>query len=105
MAFRVELSDEASRDIAELYRETTARWSHRQAERWTRGLIATVMSLSDFPLRYPIAQVAHDLGTDIRAVVHSGGRHGVRIFYRVEGDAVQVVRVIHTARDLSTPDE
>ena len=68
----------------------------RAADKWLRDCERRVLSLAKLPRRYEIIPEAEDLGDDIRHDLFGN----YRIIYRVEGDKVTVLRVIHSSRVL-----
>lgn len=74
----------------------------KRARDFVRELRASCLSLADFPNRFPLAGRYAKLG--VRYRVHGS----YLIFYRVETDAVVVLRVVHGATDyapLLLPDD
>lgn len=80
-------------DIEEIARYTKREWGKDQARRYLSEMRETASSLSDFPSRNPLLQSKHG---DFRKA--ASGEHF--IFYLVEPDAIDVVRVLHKSMDV-----
>lgn len=89
---KVRLSSEARDDLIAIG-DTIARDSPLRASTFVRELIKACAELSSMPLRYPIARRYEAKG--IRRRVYGN----YQIFYRVIGEQVFVIRVLHGARD------
>jgi toxin ParE1/3/4 len=81
----------AAADIRRVAHETRAAWGEAQAALYSAALRDDIKSLREFPLRFPEYQPRPGLRR------MNSGRHAV--FYLVFEDRVEVVRVIHVARD------
>jgi len=81
----------ALRDLDGIYDYTLAAHGVAQAEAYVRGLWAAMENLCAYPKSGP----ANDLRPGLRSLAVS--RH--RVFYRIEGDAVVVARVLHKVMD------
>ena len=97
--FTVVLSEAAKTDI----RQNTIWWSrHRsveQAERWYVGIVETIYSLAQMPKRWPQAPEASKLKLDIRnALFGISSRPTHRILFEVDGETVNVFRVLHMSQ-------
>jgi toxin ParE1/3/4 len=64
------------------------------ADRFVRDIVAKVESLRDMPARQ---RVRAELRTEVRAVSIS---HYL-IFYRINGDRVRIIRVLHGSRNIT----
>jgi toxin ParE1/3/4 len=64
-----------------------------QAKRYVSALRHAIKALREFPLRHP----EFDPRPGLRRL--NTGRHAV--FYRVTDEQIEIVRVLHVARDLS----
>ena len=82
----------AREDLTEIWTFGAIEWSMSRADAYFGMLMAAIGRLGDHPLMAPPAA---GLGPGYRRLV-------VRahvVFYRVEGDVVEVVRVLHQSRD------
>ena len=99
MAFRVEFTRKAHRDVE----EQLAWWSRRgraAADRWhTQFLVRVIAALEANPHCYPQADEAADLGIDLRVMPYGRRRQVYRVLFTVEGERVVVHRVRHAAQD------
>lgn len=91
--FRVLLTRHAQRDLAEIYDYISAD-SPANAAALVAAIETKVLSLATMPERAPLVPENNLLGTAYRHLVHGN----YRIVYRVEGDAVIVLRIVHGAR-------
>jgi toxin ParE1/3/4 len=82
----------ASADMRRIATDTRARWGHEQAAGYSAALRDAIKSLREYPLRFPEFEGPHK---DLRRM--NSGRHTV--FYLITGDAIEIVRVLHTAMD------
>lgn len=89
MAYRVELSTRAKRDLASIFAYIQAE-SSNQAFLWFQGLEETILSLSYHPERGAIVS-RH---SNIRRVFYGHGRSIYRITYSI-GKRSEVVHVLH----------
>lgn len=87
------LRPEAEIDIDGVADFTIARWGREQARTYVAALRADIASLAHFPLRYP----AHR-STKFRKMI--SGQH--LVFYLVETEIIDVVRIVHVSRDVDT---
>src|SRR5262249_40943820 len=92
----VEISARAERDLFEIY-EHIATDNPRAAKKWFVGLTRQQQLLARFPRRGPVIPEADRLGVEYRHLVHGA----YRTIYRIDGNRVLVVRVIHGAELLA----
>ena len=94
---RFELRDGAKGDLAEIWLTTANRWGVDQAETYVRLIGERVAAICDYPRSNP----AH--GQYRKA---ASGEH--LIFYLVEDDLIDVVRMLHNRMDfeatMASPD-
>jgi toxin ParE1/3/4 len=89
---RVILHPKARADLREIWLKTAERWSERQAEAYTRGIVAFFDLLAEEP---GIARERRDIHPPVR--IHPYKSH--LIFFRATDDHVEVVRVLHGRSD------
>lgn len=94
MAYRIVRTLRARQDLEDIGQYTLQRWGRRQMAKYLLDLDATIQQLATDP---------ESLGQD-RSHVRSGLRsirHGQYhfVFYRVRGDTVELIRVLHQRRD------
>ncbi len=86
------LSKEAEQDIAEIAEYTIAAFGIEQARQYRDGLIKTFVTLADSPL----------IGRDCGYIKSTYRRHvhiSHVIYYRVQDDSVEIMRVLHGRQD------
>ena len=95
MAYRVEISDPAARDIDEAL-SYILRDSLSAAKSWHSDLTELLDLIADLPTRFGAMAEAKSLKLPYRSVMH----HSHRVIYRIDDEAqvVYVVRVYHSAR-------
>lgn len=91
----VELSPAARADLAEIDDYSADQFGQDVADAYLRGFNEVFALLREHPRA---GSAKPELGQGTRCFVHR--RH--RIFYRVAGDVVTVIRIIHHARDART---
>jgi toxin ParE1/3/4 len=91
---RLRTARAAREDIREIGRFSKAAYGNRVAREYVDGLSATFALLESRPL---VGGIEGDLGQGMR----SFGYRSHRIYYRVDGSDLLVVRVLHQARDVA----
>jgi toxin ParE1/3/4 len=89
MAYRVEITDRALRDLALIYQRIEAETGARAA-RWFDGLEAAINGLERRPHRAP----ATPEDGSLRHLLYGKRPHAYRIIYAIE-DAIATVYVLH----------
>src|SRR5271168_2926390 len=99
MAYRVELSRRAARDLDLLYVEKNAAESHAAAH-WFNGLEKAVAALSSQPQRYPVAPESRKLQRALRHLLYGKKPHLYRVIYEIDAGrkTVWVLTILHGAR-------
>ena len=90
MTYRI--SHAALADMESIDDYTLEKWGAEQADRYLAMLWATFEQIAQAPTRW---RPRPDIHPDCRICVT--GRHA--IFYRVQGDHIEVARVLHDAMD------
>lgn len=98
MDFRVELSDQAQRDITAIHD-----WLHSQqagdaGARWFVALRGAIATLANLPSRCPLAPETRDSPVEVRQLLHGRRPHVYRILFAIEADVVQVLHIRHARR-------
>lgn len=95
MAYRVDLTTRASRDLGQIYFDIAARYS-KQAAEWFNGLEALILSLREHPSRG--SSVPED--PDLRQRFYGAKPYTYRIIYKIDERArlVTVIHIRHGAR-------
>lgn len=97
MSFKVLLSEDAERDIEDIYRFVAARDSLASADWLLSSLEAACAALSEFPDRGNVPKELRALGITEYREVHQGP---YRVIYRVIGTRVVVSSVVDGRRDM-----
>ena len=98
MDFRVELSQQAQRDIAAIYDWLQSQQAGDAGARWFLALRAAVASLTNLPPRCPLAPESRDSPVEVRHLLYGRRPHVYRILFAIEGDVVQVLHIRHGRR-------
>jgi len=103
MAFRVEVSPRAFRDLDEIAGFIETHGSFQQAEEWFNGIMAAIRTLEMMPDRCRVADVSSELGQEVRMLLY-GKRRLYRVYYSVQHrtrttGTVRVFHVRHWARE------
>lgn len=95
MTFKVEISEPAEFDLAEVF-DYIAADSIAMAEKWLKGFTEILSSLEEMPYRFPEIPESKVMRSSYRATLH----HSHRIVYRVDEEfkTVFIVRIYHEAR-------
>jgi plasmid stabilization system protein ParE len=107
MAFRVEISPEAFRDLDLISDFIKEKSSPTVAEQWFNGIFAAIRSLSEMPMRCPIAEESTELETQVRLLLHGTRNRRYKIYFAIhdETKTVRIVHVRHWARKPVEADE
>ncbi|MFM9975911.1 MAG: type II toxin-antitoxin system RelE/ParE family toxin [Beijerinckiaceae bacterium] len=89
---RLRLTEAAERDMAEIAAWLTAETSEAVARRLVGDLLQRLEAVLAFP---ESGSPRERVRPGLRAVL----RHNYAMYYRIEGDLVAVIRVLHGARD------
>jgi plasmid stabilization system protein ParE len=103
MAFQVRTTKTAEAQI-----EATYQWLSQTnpdyADTWFRGLMNTIATLQEKPLRCPLARESRIFPEDVRQLLYGKGRNRYRILFSIKADRVSVLYVRSTAQDDLTPE-
>jgi plasmid stabilization system protein ParE len=94
----VRLSHAATDDLAEIHRYTSHFWGERQADRYVAFLYDAIETLAQDPR--PGASIEAIPGAFVVLVRWPKSRKGHRIVYEVFATHLDVLRIVHSARDL-----
>jgi len=96
MAYLVNISVRAERDLAHIYHFINAEDSHAARE-WYRGLRSAILSLEELPNRWP---ATYEI-PKFRHILYGNKPHIYRVIYRVleKQKRVEVLHIRHGARD------
>ncbi len=90
---RLDIKAAARAELAQIYEFSVAEFGWQIAEAYLTGLRGAFDRLLEFPM---IGPVYPDVTPEVRVIHHRSHR----IFYRIEGDMVLIVRVLHKHRDM-----
>ncbi len=91
--YRVEITRAAERDAISIY-EYIERKSPQRAAKWFAEIERQMRTLSQLPTRCPIIPEADEIGAEYRHLIWGN----YRTIFRIEGNIVYVLRVIHGAQ-------
>ena len=102
MAYRVDLTERASRNLRRIYLTINAE-DTAQAQAWFNGLEQAVLNLDEHPARG--APTPED--GNLRQLLYGRKRHRYRIIYAIDeaNRVVTVLHIRHGARDAFMPDD
>lgn len=83
----------AEADLSAIWLNGAERWGIQQADRYVDGLFAVFDLLADFP---GMARQREEFSPPVR--IHPSGSH--LVIYSLEGQAVQIIRVLHAHQNL-----
>jgi len=92
MAYLVELTHRAARDLAGLYAEKNAAESIAAA-RWFNGLERAVYTLETYPGRCPMAPESKKAGRPLRHLLYGKKPHVYRVIYAID-EQKKLIRVL-----------
>lgn len=90
---RLDIKAAARAELAQIHEYSVAEFGWRAAEAYMIGLRQAFDRLLEFPFIGPIYP---DVTPEVRVFLHRSHR----IFYRIEGEMVLIVRVLNKQRDL-----
>jgi plasmid stabilization system protein ParE len=95
MAYVVDVTPHAERDLAGLYRQVNAEYSGTALE-WYLGIKDAILSLEKHPNRCPVTRETDN----VRHLLYGHKRNIYRVLYRVseKQKRVEVLRIRHGAR-------
>ena len=110
MAFRVEISPRAFKDIDEIARYLEQQGSFDQAEKWFNGIFAAIRTLEDLPNRCPVADESEHLGKEVHLLLCGKRNRKYRVYYSIQQRTpstgkVHVFHVRHWARKSLNSDQ
>jgi plasmid stabilization system protein ParE len=96
MAYSIQVSPLARKDIIETGDYIRDKIDQERATRWKNELLKAIGSLSEMPKRCPVADESRDVGLELRELHHKPHR----IIFTIDepAQAVQILRVYHSAR-------
>ena len=98
MAFRVETTEQAERDILDILDWLISEQAGETGLRWFQGLERAIASLSELPKRCPVAQESENFPFEVRHLLYGRKPHVYRILFTVVGETVYIFYVWHGRR-------
>ena len=89
----LQLSAAAKTDLDDIFDYTRENFGQAQAVKYFQNMNIVFQSICDNPR---LGRTRHEVRQNLRRVVHE---HHV-VFYRIDGDVVKVLRVLHDSRDV-----
>lgn len=97
MAFRVEFLPRAKNDLDSLFLWILST-APLHGPNWFNGLEQTILSLCEQPERCPVARTLSTQFDTVRQLLYGRYPHVYKIYYRVAGEAVEILHIRHGAR-------
>ena len=98
MDFRVDLSEQAQRDIAAIHHWLHLEQAGDAGERWFLELRAAIASLATLPSRCPTAPESRESPVKVRQLLYGRRPHIYRILFAIDGEVAQVLHIRHGRR-------
>jgi plasmid stabilization system protein ParE len=95
--YRVEITPVAERDVLGIY-DSIAQASRQRAVKWFREIDRQTRTLSRAPKRCPVIPESVEIGREYRHLIYGN----YRTIFRIEGEVVYILRVLHGARLLDS---
>jgi toxin ParE1/3/4 len=89
---RLDIKATARAELAQIYDYSVAEFGREVAEVYLEGLRVTVDRLLEFPF---MGAIYPDVKPEVRVMLHRSHR----VFYRIEGEMILIVRILHKMRD------
>lgn len=106
MAYRVELTHRAGRDLSHIYARINAAESSSAAQ-WFNGCEEAVYDLARLPRRCPLAPEGRRAKRPLRHLLYGNKPHIYRAIFEIDESSkiVNVLAIRHGAMDEARPDE
>lgn len=98
MAFRVELTAQADRDLSNISEWLQASGAGEAGLRWFLRLEEACQSLSEFPQRCGLAQESAEFPFEVRQLIYGRKPHLYRILFTIESGTVVILHIRHGRR-------
>lgn len=98
MAFRVELTARAQRDIAAIHEWLQGEQAGAAGARWFAALRQAIDSLQTLPTRCQLAPESRQAPVEIRQLLYGRRPHVYRILFSIEEPVVYVLHIRHSRR-------
>lgn len=99
MAFRVNLTDRATRDLDAILEWLLAHEAGETGLRWFQKMRETIASLAEFPHRCPLAPENKEFPFEVRQLLYGRRKpHQYRVLFTIHEDEVIVLHIRHGRR-------
>ena len=98
MTFRVEVTAEAERDLAEIQDWLLSQGAGETGLRWLAGLEDAITSLAELPERCGLAPENRIVSSEVRHLLYGTKPNVYRIIFKIDQGTVYVVHVRHGRR-------
>ena len=98
MAFRVEFSEQADRDLNDLFGWLQAQHAGEAGLRWFLKLQDGCESLDTMPQRCSLAPESEEFPFEVRQLIYGRKPHFYRVLFTIEGETVVILNVRHGRR-------
>lgn len=95
----VSIRPRAAADLIRIAGSIARTVSVRSATNWRQWIEAVIRALATDADQWPEPDEAGDLGINLRCRLFGRRRHVYRILFTIDGDTVNVHRVLHAAQD------
>ncbi len=104
MTFQVEILPVAEAQIEQAYRWYQGR-NPEFADRWFRGLMNTIATLQEKPLRCSLAIENEMFAENVRQLLYGKSKNVYRVIFAIRDTKVYILNVRHSAQAPLTSDE
>jgi plasmid stabilization system protein ParE len=104
MTFQVEILPIAEKQIDQAYSWYRER-NPEFADRWFRGLMNSVATLQEKPLRCPLAIENDIFSEDVRQLLYGKSKNIYRVLFAIQDTKVHILYIRHTAQAPLSLDE
>jgi len=94
MTYQVKLTTYAKSEIESIYL-WQKKYDRNYADSWFRGLMNTIATLQEKPLRCAFARENDDFMEEIRQLIYGKGSNRYRIIFVIEGNLVHILSIRH----------
>jgi plasmid stabilization system protein ParE len=104
MEYRIKIAAKAYSDAEEAH-AWIAQHAPANAAKWYLKLFEAIDSLKSLPFRCSLAPESDAFQEEIRQFLFGKRRGTYRVLFTIRGDTVQVLRIMHGARQFLTPED
>lgn len=104
MTFRIELGQEARRDLWSYY-QSASQHSLPDAIRWMERFESAISTLSERPERCSLSRESRRMKVDLRDFLFGRRPSVYRVVFVIDGDTVRVLRICRSQKGTLTVDD